>query len=525
MLRGNSIGTAVANMSNTPPMKPRKLKQKVQCGGCDKKYSAKGLENHQINTGHCYCPSCEILFDTKGDLKGHAHVTPGHGLCASCETIILGDQAHHCCLRCKKNFHTSSTKLKVHQRKTGHCYCGDCDQAFPDLLHHQGETGHAGEFGCCDCDHKFPSSYMLKKHLKRKNCCGKKEKKGEKRVQSSATSATCSKCNVEFQSRNALRRHRKFTGHGTETVRKLQCAGTGCVRLFKCPSSMIQHLESGRCASGLKRKQLHEMVAEHDRDRLITTAHVAEEHAANTKADVVHHTLVGASRRLMLNSPHAEKGQDETWLRNPSGSGYSSPSDSEAGGVILTPPSGLTSAIPTPCGVGSIILTPPTSSTDRRISQSIAMASVVEGTIRYHCHVCPSHHRSFQSLQALEMHMDSPVHCAPIFHCPVGLFSKQPSPPLQGGGTLGADIGSILCGSSDTRIAEKIQQGSKEEPSPAPGQPVEETRYFKTLGGLAQHLEHGACRVDGVGKSGILMAARYIESRLMELGVEARLIM
>jgi hypothetical protein len=96
---------------------------------------------------------------------------------------------------------------------------------------------------------------------------------------------------------------------------------------------------------------------------------------------------------------------------------------------------------------------------------------------RFRCSLCPEQRKHFATVQALEQHMQSPAHCTKIYHCPVNLVSDQ------------------------LIRQNKNQRGQK--------------KYFSTLGGLAQHVESGAC----VGGSpAFKKIVDFIERRLEQLG-------
>jgi hypothetical protein len=92
---------------------------------------------------------------------------------------------------------------------------------------------------------------------------------------------------------------------------------------------------------------------------------------------------------------------------------------------------------------------------------------------RLRCPHCPKTRKGFSTAQDLKKHMASPVHCPKVYHCPTGIFSE---------------------GRSSRQKAPNL---------------------FSTLGGLAQHLESGACQG---GNETFNKIVEFIERRLELLG-------
>jgi hypothetical protein len=77
----------------------------------------------------------------------------------------------------------------------------------------------------------------------------------------------CKKCKEKFASKGELRKH-KLTH---KPLRRISCpARIACKRKFAAPSSLLNHLESGCCHSGMTREKMLEMVLQHDQNRYIT---------------------------------------------------------------------------------------------------------------------------------------------------------------------------------------------------------------------------------------------------------------
>jgi hypothetical protein len=90
------------------------------------------------------------------------------------------------------------------------------------------------------------------------------------------------------------------------------------------------------------------------------------------------------------------------------------------------------------------------------------------------CHLCPLSRKPFRNSAAIKAHISSAAHAPKIFHCPLA-FVLTASP-------------------NDARRKE---------------------RHFATLGGLAQHLESGACRG---GAATFINVMNYVEEQLESLG-------
>ncbi|KAI9853732.1 MAG: hypothetical protein M1813_001822 [Trichoglossum hirsutum] len=102
------------------------------------------------------------------------------------------------------------------------------------------------------------------------------------------------------------------------------------------------------------------------------------------------------------------------------------------------------------------------------------------------CPICPPtlNKRTFASAKALQEHVSSLAHAPKIFHCPFTF-------PIDG---------EALNGSGDTNTRKKKKQKEK---------------YFKTLSGLAMHMENGACKG---GVEVFREAMRYVEEEVRKTG-------
>jgi len=123
---------------------------------------------------------------------------------------------------------------------------------------------------------------------------------------------------------------------------------------------------------------------------------------------------------------------------------------------------------------------------------SLRTADGPQLNLSLHCPICPTtlKKKTFHSVRALQAHISSLAHAPKIFHCPFTF-------PTAGGDP----------NSNPTTKKEKKKQKLK---------------YFKSLSGLAMHMENGAC------KGGVEMfreATRFVEEEIRKMGfVEIKLL-
>jgi hypothetical protein len=230
----------------------------------------------------------------------------------------------------------------------------------------------------------------------------------------------------------------------------LKCLGSiNCERKFKRLSDMIQHLESGACVSKFNRVTIDELVRSHDTAGAITI----QDNPTPAK------TLSG------LNGIHSG-GRPPTLNEQ-----VDEDKDSDEGGVILTPETAFTPAT---------VFTP-TSTLSRCISTGTTPSGILTPTISEsesqlaNPKSCPICKRTFASIGGLQMHIASPVHAVPIYHCPMDFL-----------GGLG------------------LENKNKKE------------REFRTLSGLTQHIEAGAC---SGGKKTWEKAIEFLQVKLAAFGL------
>jgi hypothetical protein len=234
-----------------------------------------------------------------------------------------------------------------------------------------------------------------------------------------------------------------------------------CKQTFTSPSAWLFHLESGRCKSGMNRTKLNKLVQAHDIDG--------------------HITLPSATRSALTSSTSAR-------LLTPSGSASNTTVE---GGVVFTPcdsasttstvkahsfvasyvdddvesiTSETTEMASLTSEMGGVILTPTSSTTDssewsflhtgtKMTPATTSVSDSTAETITYDAlrknWPCPKCNKNFKKERHLLDHINSPVHMTPQFRCPPAMILD-------------------------------LSTGKKQ-------------KSFKTLSGLAQHIETGAC--------------------------------
>lgn len=234
------------------------------------------LIQHQKSTKHRPCPHCDP-FDSYVALL-EAQLPPID---------------EYFCPECIRGF-SQKPSLEAHQRESLHASCYNCDVVFPTrelyALHMQSHApasartpSSATQFRCCDCERDFKSEGALTDHLcyskvHRPGKGGKKKKKKKKQNQQEEGSQRtgCKKCNRTFKDWGALNRHLTSVRH--HPLSDIKClADAECKKQFNCPSGQLQHLESGKCVSGMTKTKLNAAVAANDTGRIITSGGVTAE--------------------------------------------------------------------------------------------------------------------------------------------------------------------------------------------------------------------------------------------------------
>lgn len=239
------------------------------------------------------------------------------------------------------------------------------------------------QFHCCDCNRDFVHNVALLQHLQDKTHRSTSKVSSRKKFP-----CTRSGCGKSFGSKKARKQH-ELSPYHNPLCQDLKCIGSAeCTKRFNAPSSMILHLESGACASGLTRNSLNEMIALQDATHLITSQTALELIETGTESD----------------------------------SNYEN-------GVILTPSSSSLSLLErrdsTESDWTDMEINTPPSFSPWEIMSTNDEGNFHTRSVLFLCPICPPASNRFSTAKDLENHRLSPVHAQKIYHCP--------APPLGRG--------------------------------------------------------------------------------------------
>lgn len=342
-------------------------------------------------------------------------------------------------------------------------YCGKECERDDILKDHRTVTGHCF---CSECDRVFISQEALKEHLQ---------------TQIHASEFRCCNCNIDFKDIHALnahmmsRAHRKPLAVKQKTPNSLKVTLTNgelsckdCNRTFKSASSFRQHRAS------VKHKPLSNLTCpiggsctKHFTSPSALIQHL-EDGGCNSKMtrDEIYRLIqFHDSERLIHNHPESKLSTPQSLLPSEP-SPTDRPLSDESNWSLITSPS-ILSLNESVTGWSSA------SELETRISGSQCFVEALASS-RFRCPLCPKTRKGFAAARDLEQHMMSPVHFPKVYHCPTNMFSE----------------------------------GRASGPEKPP-------KFFSTLGGLAQHLESGACQG---GKETFNKIVKFIEQRLELLG-------
>lgn len=466
------------------------------CQACEKRFvDEESLEQHRI-TVHKNKPSCKACqrgFANYEALKQHHTALHEPARCQACNLSFYGgaDLKKHStiahgnkCSTCSSGF-ASISLLQDHQRSSNHCFCRQCNRLFSSESHLDRHLrfapAHTTQYHCCDCDRDFINEQALSQHLQYKVHPPKVDP-------SKSNEYSCTKCDRTFKKKTALNQHLTSLAHNP--LSDIKCvASSDCAARFTSPSAMILHLESGKCSSSMTREKLNMLVQSNDHERVISKGPEALLIAAACEYESRPGPRSNSESDSGAGLAHKQNNSVQRTLGKRPGdlcsSSYDfSDSDSDSGwddGVpIYTPLSvDMRPAIAEPSAEdfwislmskcaknGSSPPSIPTTGSSFDVTESKTVAALF-------CPLCPADRKAFHSIQALQMHLASPKHAPKAFHCPTILVST-------------------------TKRGDKL-------------------RRFKTLSGLTQHLESGACKG---GKAGLRKTIQMLEARLSEMGIK-----
>lgn len=305
------------------------------------------LRQHGKNTHGRQCPHCPRKFAASGDLD--QHLLALH--CQQCES-------------CKERFR-SRKALRLHQKSSMHCYCRSCNTYFEStdaLRQHENSPGHVGQFHCCDCDRDFVNSSALEQHLQNKIHMPTRKHK---------EAYLCEQCDRRFSKQSALEQHRGSLIH--RPLSDLDCIDAKCKKRFSSPSSLLHHLESGTCRSGMNRDKLNDIICVFDTDQIISSHGQPQIRASDDMLSVCSDTSTESQ-------------------------------------IIYTPSSTVSGRSLSPTGIAL-----------PRV-QDIDLGKKFLGVA---CSECP---RTFKSLESLVQHQQSAAHTSASFNCPISLLNDLPAP-------------------------------------------------------------------------------------------------
>lgn len=447
------------------------------------------LVQHAHDRGHLLRCSCHRLFATLDHLQNHERDThPQHT--GSFDTLSLFQNASattasnltHICPVCKQTFR-SGAQLEGHQQATLHCYCAEHSLAFASTVQlgsHLRESLHVTSFECTSCDRSYRSNRALIDHL---DSVG--HANVEEAIQARATTATRATSNAQggsatpdeeanlrcaacpgrtFMHVHALRQHKRSVKHNP--LSDLRCPmSEECTQTFTSPSALLFHLEGGNCKSGMNRAKVDMLVHQHDTARQITSSanirRVTAAAAAATTASLGSHRDL-ASQLGGLSIRH--RGSSVFGRVTDVSDADSTISDNDNGVPLYTPTTSVRShsnnhslsGDSTPrqssraTSEWSFIneqtnrtRAPPAARGSSSSSSTLLGATNVPQNL-----LCPVCDKSFRLHTSLVKHLESAAHASKLYHCPTGL--------------------ALLAGRHSAKS-------------------------FKTMSGVLQHLEAGAC--------------------------------
>ena len=358
------------------------------------------------------------------------------------------------CDICSRGF-GSTASLRQHKKNTGHCVCTLCSKILaslkgleqhnrnvhvrkcpicPDTLTDQqclkNHQRSAGHCYCGDCNKTFSSSSGYRAHL-----------------QSSlhSTDFRCCDCDRSFRTSNSLDQHLRDFVHSRRRARQpisgIKCPN--CSRIFRDALALKNHL-----SSSVHRSMGH----------ITCIARPCEKKFSSPSALILHlesGACVSGMNRTKLNKMviacdtenliTKTQSSISDWLQSVNSRLVTQGDDMRKSDRWTQVPPGV---LISPQSHSSGIWTPASS---RRSSGE--WAELVSRTSSSQCPFCFPNKRYFPTMAALKDHINSPAHCEPFIFCP--------------------------------EASVELWKPKKRESC---------LRQFKTVSGLAQHLESAACQ-------------------------------
>jgi len=376
------------------------------------------------------------------------------------------------------------------------------------------------EFRCCDCDREFRNPRSLYLHLAAQHPNFREAPPARTRGL-----YYCDPCNKDFGTEKSLQLHRATArAHNPLLVGKVGCVGR-CKRKFDAPSSLLAHLESGVCKSGITRDKLDNAIIAQDRANIITDvdAVLARKTWNLSLTSSEASSICDGSR---FDTPDDSSDAGSFYAQSEAFDGY--PRHHTAGGVSLTPdassnevsssesgsgvytPRGDSTGTVTPTagvsGSGGIpinfppfsaasfsstgsLYTPSTGSTasnqpaEEPTIDQLRSWLLPDGT--FECPICPPNtatfrRPSFATLAELQTHMQSPTAHPQLSHGPQAFFPDPHDPPIS----VASSESGIATPSTIPAQSYLLPNGKYE----CPLCPSGSRRLFKSLATLQKHM-------------------------------------
>ena len=468
----------LSGTTRTASLGPPRLvssKKPFECDRCHRRFATdSSLMQHRKDSHPVKpfeCQNCHRWFQRETDL--HQHCKDSHPGSSSTPRIVkyasqpLVSPNKWTCAVCQATYR-DFVDLQSHKRTESHCFCHECQLYFsdePSLKAHYEALLHASHFRCCDCSKDFLDEKALDRHL---------QDKIHKQFQ-------CQICHQTLGGYKAFDLH-VVKAHGAPANKKRRLyleksnACYACQREFKNKTALDQHLKSLlhhplsdlKCIASSKCKARFSSPS-----ALLHHLESGSCCSGVSRQDI--HDLVRAhdTERTISQGRPAQKFID--MHLNPmdidsssSGTPIMTPTSSASNSPILTGEQTLDSLLPRLQSLS-------TGNANSRANVSLPDLEMIASKGSLKCPLCPGKSKVFINLGALQSHLSSCVHDLKRFHCPVGISHSS---------------------------------------IPGTKMPI---KHFSTLGGLAQHVESGAC---GDGAETMRKAIELVQGKLQALGFE-----